>query len=97
MEQYKSITRFTKILVFVLLLSSCENDSNFDVDCLQCLEYSYLQAIDDSTSISLTLNEGIYCIGDSAWQAEPGFYWTILDSELIIALFQSEYCDTIDF
>ncbi len=95
MEQLKSIIPYIKSLFFASFFFSCEDDKSFNLECIQCFEYSYLQTIDEFTYINLTLNDGVYCVGDSAWQTESGYYWTAIDDELILALFQSEHCDTI--
>ena len=89
--------RYVIILFFVLIFFSCKTIESPPsmMDCVECLDHQYEQAIND-TSTLLTLESGIYCLGDSVWLITDNTYWAIMDNELITVMSESPFCNLLE-
>ena len=97
MEQLVNSIGFIKfffIISLVILYSSCDDTIEPILECVECLEYSYLQSYGD-TSFVLTLNDNTYCLGDSAWTDTNNNFWTTIDLDLLELMSESSYCQAI--
>jgi hypothetical protein len=86
---------FFIVITFFIMTSACEDKIEPTYECVDCIEYSYLQSYGD-TSILLTLSNNIYCIGDSAWATPNNNFWTKIDEDLLTLMSESSYCQAIE-
>jgi len=84
-------------VLLILIIISCNKVENeeLEVMCVECIEHQYSQIYNEE-SIQLTLDEGIYCVNDSAWTMTNNSYWTILDQELLYEMILSGYCSSLE-
>ena len=82
------------LFLFLFLIFSCSEEQIqlFSEECVECVEYEYSQAYDD-TFIILTLEASEYCLGDPILlMPNSGNYWTQLDQELLEIITEAGYC-----
>ncbi|MDC0189517.1 hypothetical protein OAJ42_01395 [Flavobacteriales bacterium] len=86
------------ILFFIAILYfSCNKEEALPLEpfCVDCIQYEYLQAYND-TSLTLSLELGIYCVGDSAFVMSNGAYYTIINDSLIQTMSESMFCTVLE-
>ena len=86
-------------IIFFLLIFSCADDSEinlFSEECVECVEYEYPQAVNDSF-IMVTLESGEYCLGDDIFlppnSVDDGIE---LDQALLDVLTESGHCQYLE-
>lgn len=86
-------------IIFFLLICSCSDDTDiqlFSEECIECIEYEYPQAHND-TFLLLTLEAEEYCLGDPVLLIpNSGNYWTQLDQELLDIITEAGYCQYLE-